>query len=76
MAEITLSVPNSQVPRLVDALCTVGGYDGDPKDQPARREFARQVVCDILRRTVLRVEREQAAAMVMADVSIEPITVD
>lgn len=76
MAEITLNIPNAQAVRVVNALCAVGGYAGDPEDQPARRDFARGVLADYLRQTVLRYEQQQAAAQAMAAVTVEPITVD
>lgn len=76
MAEITFTVPNSQVKRMVDAMCTAGGYAGDPSDQAARREFARDMVREYVRRTVLQVERENAAAEAMASVVVNPITVE
>lgn len=76
MAEITLNVPNAQLARVVNALCGIGGYDGDPSDQAARREFARTVLAQHLREKVLRYEQQQAAAEVMAAVTVEPVTVD
>lgn len=76
MADITITIPNTQLARVVTALCSVGGYVGDPSDQTARREFARGVLRDHVRQTVLRYEQQQAAAAAMAAVTVEPVTVD
>ena len=76
MADIVLTIPNNQVTRVVDALCIAGGYTGDSTDQPARRDFARTVVGDLVRQTVLRIERNEATARAMADVVVDPITVE
>jgi hypothetical protein len=74
MAEITLQVPNEQIPRVVNALCQIGGYSGDPDDQPARRAFAKRVLADHLRRMVLRVEASRIRIDAMA--AGEPLEVE
>lgn len=76
MADIVLTIPNNQLSRVVDALCIAGGYTGSLADQASRREFARTVVGDLVRQTVLRVERNEAATRAMADVIVDPITVE
>lgn len=77
MAEIVLKIPNPQLARVVSALCAVGGYSEDPDDQPARREFARQVLGDRLRRVVTKHEQREAVAQARAAVGpVEPVTVD
>ena len=76
MAEIVLTIPNGQVARAVDALCSSGGYSGSPTDQPARREFAREVVAKFIRQTVMQAERQQAMSAAMASVTVDPITID
>lgn len=76
MAEIPLKIPNDQIDRVVNALCLDGGYVGDPDDQASRREFALSVIREDLRQKVLRVERTQAAALAMAGVTVDPITVE
>lgn len=76
MAEIVLSIPNDQIGRAVDALCAVGGYSGDSADKVARREFAREVLAKYVRQTVMQLERQQAMTAAMANVSVEPITID
>ena len=76
MAEIVLTIPNTQIARAVDALCSTGGYSGSPTDQPARREFARNEVAKFIRQTVMQAERQQAMAAAMANVTIDPITID
>lgn len=77
MADISLTIPDAQLARVVNALCAVGGYTGSPADQPARRKFARGVLGDYVRQTVLQYEKRQAAAEAMAAVSdVVPVTVD
>lgn len=76
MAEITLTIPNDQVNRVVNALCTTGGYAGDPDDKPARRQFAREVVARLVRQTVMQVEQQQAMSAAMSAVTVDPITVE
>lgn len=76
MAEFSVFIPDDQVARVVDALCVVGGYTGDPDDQKAKREFARQVVIRDIRATVLKVERTQAMADAMTAVTIDPVPID
>lgn len=75
MADIVLTIPNNQIARATDALCAVGNYADDPDDANARREFARGVLRDYLRRVVLDFERQQAMSAAMASVSIDAITV-
>jgi hypothetical protein len=74
MAEITLQVPNEQIPRVVNALCQIGGYSGDPEDQPARRAFAKRVLADHLRWLVLRVEAGRLRSTAMS--TVEPLDVE
>lgn len=71
MAEISFTVPNNQVSRMVDALCVIGGYAGDAEDQSARREFARGVVSEFIRQSVRQVEMRQAF---MATQAATPVT--
>lgn len=76
MAEISVSIPDNQAGRAITALCAIGGYSGDPDDQKDRREFARDVVRDFVRTTVLQHEQREAAVAAMAAVVVEPITVN
>lgn len=76
MADIVLTIPNDQIARVVDALCAVGGYSGDPDDRPARREFARGVIVQQVRKTVMQHERNQAVAEAMSAVTVDPVTID
>lgn len=76
MADIAITVPNAELSRVVTALCAVGGYKGTPSDQTARREFARSMLRDYVRATVLQYEQRQAAAQAMAAVVVDPVTVD
>lgn len=74
MAEFAVFIPDDQVERVVDALCVVGRYDG-PGDRRSRREFARQVVIQYVRATVVQVEQSQAVAEAVATASVDPVTV-
>lgn len=76
MAEIVLTVPKDQIGRVVDALCAVGGYSGDPRDKIARQEFARGVLIDFTRRTVMQAERQQAMTDAMSAITVDPVTID
>lgn len=76
MADITLTIPNDQIGRAVNALCTAGGYTGDPKDTTARRDFARQVLARYVRQTVMQIEQQQAMSAAIAGVTVAPITID
>lgn len=76
MAEILLTIPDNQVARAVDALCKSGGYSGDPDDKPARRAFARSVLANFVRQTVMQAERQEALAVAMAAVTVDQITVE
>lgn len=75
MAEFVIVIPNAQVNRAVNALCALGGYAGDPDDREARREHARAMVAEYIRRTVLQVEREQAVTAAMSAVVVDSIDV-
>lgn len=75
MADFTISIPDDQVDRVVDALCAVGGYAGTD-DRKARRDYAREVVIRYVRATVMQVERNQAVADAVASVSLEPVPID
>lgn len=75
MADLTVTIPNAQIARVVTALCETAGYTGSPDDQQARREFARGVVCEYVRATVLQYEQRQAAAQAMAALVVNPVTV-
>jgi hypothetical protein len=76
VADIVLTIPNEQIGRAIDALCTAGGYAGDPDDKAARRDFARRVVAQFVRDTVMQAERQKAVTDAMANVTVDPITID
>lgn len=76
MAQISLQIPDDQIARVVDALCQIGGYAGEPSDQPARRAFARRVLGDQLRQTVLRFEQGRAMNAASSSVTVDPLTVE
>lgn len=75
MAEFAVFIPDDQVDRVVDALCLVGRYDG-PDDRSTRREFARQVVIQYVRATVVQVEQSRAVAEAVAATPADPVPID
>ena len=68
MAQITINIPAAQVQRVVDAMCSAGGFAPPPIDPPPtdtelrqlKNEFARQMIIDYVKKTVRREEREAA----------------
>lgn len=76
MADITIGIPTAEIVRVIDALCAAGGYAGDPSNKAACREFARSVVADFIRQTVVQAERQQAMSAAMAAITVDPITID
>ena len=67
MATITLTIPNSDVDRVVTALCAAGNVDPTPAN-------AKDVVRDMIRRTVANVEYAAAVAAA-APREIDPATI-
>lgn len=70
MATITLTISDAAMPRVVDALCARGDYDGsraafleaNPGGQfPTRPQFAKAIVVDFVATIVKHHEAEQAA---------------
>ena len=56
MATISITIPDAQVSRVVDALCTGGHYSDDLG--VTRNTFAKQEVARLVKERVLLVERE------------------
>lgn len=55
MASISLTIPDDQLDRVVDALCLAGHWS--PALGVSRNAFAKQEVARLLRQRVLEVER-------------------
>lgn len=72
MANISLSIPDDQLTRVVDALCWAGGWSSDLG--VTRNAFAKQEAARLLRERVVAIERQQirqaAAAQELA--TVEP----
>jgi hypothetical protein len=66
MASITITIPDASVPRVLDAMCSVGGYD--PTSGLTKAAFARQMVAEYVKRTVRldELNKAQAAALLAA----------
>lgn len=65
MAQITLTIPDAHMPRVIDALCTVGDYNADTDGN--RGAFAKSVVIQWVRDTVLAVERTETERVALAN---------
>jgi len=61
MPEIKLTIPAGKLDRVIHALCKAGGYE---VESPAN---AKKAVIDHIRRTVWRVETQDAEAAVAVD---------
>jgi len=68
MASITLTIPDDQLERVVDALCALHGFEDD-LDPPSKEEFARIVVRDFLIRSVSKHEARLARLAASASAS-------
>jgi len=71
MASITLTIPDDQLERVVEALCEEHGWEDGP-DAPPKEEFARIAVSSFLKRTVKR--HEARLARLSASSSAEALT--
>ena len=71
MATITLNIPDAALPRVVDALCALDGYE--PGSGP-KGAFAKQVLIRIVKQTVknheAEIARRTAAAKADSEVSV------
>lgn len=70
MAVIQLTIPDAAMPRVIDALCARGDYDGsraafldaNPGGQfPTRAQFAKSMLADFVRTVTKHFEAEAAA---------------
>ena len=69
MATITITIADEHMPRVVDALCIVGGWRSVELDG-ARGAFAKKVVMDYVRSTTREVEHQTALAAAKASVQV------
>lgn len=70
MAAIQLTIPGAAMPRVIDALCARGDYDGqkqaflesNPDGQfPTRPQFAKAMIAEYVRTVTKHYEADQAA---------------
>ncbi len=73
MATLSISYPDAQQARIVDALCYDGGWSADLG--VTRGAFAKQMVAQMVKDRVRAVEEEQARAAALAGVA-PPTPVD
>jgi hypothetical protein len=71
MAQITISIPDAVLPRVLDAMASAYGYsatlpDGSPNPQ-SKAQFARQQLANFVKQTVA--EQEVRAAVAAASQS-------
>ena len=59
MAQITLDIPDAQLPRVIDALCLQYNYDANGGGL-TRGQFAKRCVANMVRRVVRLAEVHQA----------------
>lgn len=72
MATLTLSYPDAQANRIIDALCDAGGWTAADGPRPA---FSKKVVADQIRQQTLAYEADKARRDALAAV-VAPTTVD
>lgn len=58
MAQITLTIADAQLSRVVDAICIAGGWD--PDSGVTKNAFAKAFLVNYVKSTVLSVEYRQA----------------
>lgn len=77
MATIQINIPNNQINRVVNALCSQGGYGGLGSAQD-KQEFARQEVIKFIKRTIKESEgfTTTQTALATLDTDINTITID
>lgn len=64
MASITITVPDAQAARVLEAFAYV--YTYDPAEGISKAEFARRQVAAYVRRTVVHAERDKAQREALA----------
>jgi hypothetical protein len=68
MATITLTYPDDQQQRIVNALCEEGGWT--PESGVTRGAFAKRMVVDYVKRVVVAQDRAAARAAALAAVPL------
>ncbi len=75
MAQITITIPDNVVQRVLDAFAIEYGYAGLPDPKPTKAAFAKSMLIKHIRDITLHREREVAArAAEQAASSIDTIT--
>lgn len=71
MATISINIPDEHMPRVINALCKVGGWRSVELDG-AKGAYAKKMVVDYVRETVKGVEQQTAIEVAMA--TVEDVT--
>jgi len=66
MAQITLTIPDNVVPRVLDAIAATQGYDEFAQPGETKAEFARRYIKAHVKRLVIEHESNQAADAALA----------
>jgi len=69
MATITITISDANLPRVVSALCQLGGYAELPDPKPNQSVFARATLIQELKRIVLNTERSNAASAAVTSIT-------
>ena len=65
MATITINIPDAAVPRVLEAMCSTGGYE--PSDGLTKGAFAKRMLAQYVKRIVFEYEAmtAQRAALIV-----------
>ena len=64
MAQITITIPNNKLNRVVDAIAIIHGYKGKTAElssKPSKQQFAKQQLVEWIKECVKQVEYDKAA---------------
>lgn len=60
MAQITFTIPDAFIPRVVDAFCSEFGYDPDAVPSVTKAAFTKAKIRDYIKEITIRSERKLA----------------
>ena len=69
MAQLTITIPDAQAPRVLAAFAALHGYD--PATGETQQDFMRRMLIAYLKTTVMRFEGQQAENAAIAAVATE-----
>jgi hypothetical protein len=75
MANISITIPDDQITRVVDAFCTLGNYDANQRGL-TRNQFTKYMVIEYIKTVVKSTERAtkeaDAIAAIVYDSDVSP----